>query len=217
MKKTLLPLLLLFLSLVSYAQPRIGLTVSPGFSFTDVKYDPNDDTQVSKDGTALRAKFGLEFEFPLAPNYSFVTGLIFAPKKLSVKASNFDEIRTSIFNQTEQYKIQYLQIPVTLKLYTNEIQPDMKLFFQLGFMGEILLYSEPLDKDNVLIDKFRFFDVSFTGGVGVEYGAGINSLLYGGVFYDHGLVNVVNDQNNDLSADLSIRMHMLHLKLGIKF
>ncbi|SHJ97410.1 Outer membrane protein beta-barrel domain-containing protein [Reichenbachiella agariperforans] len=217
MKKCLALLPLLFSCVICIAQPNIGLTVSPGFSFTRTTYQPSDDSQVSKGDMAFRAKFGLEIDFPITETYAFSTGILFAPKKISVVASDFDQITTSIINQKEEYKAQYLQIPATLKLFTSEIQPDLRLFFQLGFMGEILLYDQAFDKDYIMIEKFRFFDFSFTGGIGVEYGAEINTRLYAGVFYDRGLVNVVRDQNDDLAADLSIRMDMLHLKVGVKF
>lgn len=217
MKKYLVLIPALFVVSLAVCQPKIGLTVSPGFSFTRTKYLPSDDTQIDKGEQAFRAKFGLEFDFPLTNNYSFSTGLIYAPKKVSVKASQFDETTTSIMNQSEEYKAQYLQIPLTLKLFTSEIQPDLRVFFQLGFMGEILLYDEPMDRDNVLVDDFKFFDVSFTGGAGLEFGPEINSQLYGGIFYDRGLVNIIKDQNSDISDDLAVRMDMIHLKLGIKF
>ncbi|PIB37162.1 hypothetical protein BFP72_17985 [Reichenbachiella sp. 5M10] len=191
--------------------------VAPGLNFNQVHYQNTDDTHVNKKGLPFRAKFGLEFEFPITETYAFATGLIYAPKKLEIKSSGFNEGTSEMINQTEEYKLQYLQLPVTLKLYTSEIQPDLKVFFQLGFMGEILLHSQDVEAGNVMIDEFRFFDVSFTGGAGVEYGAGVNTLIYGGVFYDRGLVNVVKNQNNDITEDLVIRTDMLYLKIGLKF
>lgn len=217
MKKYLVLIPAVFWTVLSYAQPKIGLTVSPGLSMSRVKYLPNDDTQVDKGDLAFRAKFGLEFDFPVTNNYAVSTGLIYAPKRVSIETSNFDEATTTILNQKEEYKAQYLQIPLTLKLFTSEIQPDLRVFFQLGFMGEILLYNEKLDRDNVLVEDFRFFDFSFTGGAGLEFGPEINSQLYGGIFYDRGLVNIIHKQNSDLSDDLAVRMDMIHLKLGIKF
>ncbi|MGL1888462.1 MAG: PorT family protein [Reichenbachiella sp.] len=217
MTKTLTLIALLLITSFSYAQPKIGLTVSPGFSMSRVKYDSDTGENIKDGDPAFRVKFGLEFDFPLTENYAFSTGLIFAPKRATIQASSFNQATSEIVNQTEEYKVQYLQIPLSLKLFTSEIQPDLKLYFQLGFTGEILLYNEPLDQDYVLVEDFRFFDFSFTGGAGVEYGAGVNSTLYAGVFYDRGLVNIVSEQHPDINNDLAVFMDNISLRVGIKF
>jgi len=217
MKKSLILIFLISLSAIAYAQPKIGLIVAPGVSTNRIKYLSDVDENLQKERSALRIKFGLEADFYVTETYALNTGLIFAPKRVSVRATDFNETTTSITNQVEEYKVQYLQIPTSLKLFTSEIQPDMKLFFQLGFLTEILVYNEAIDPDNVLVEKFKFYDFSFSGGAGVEYGAGINSILYGGIFYDRGLVNIVKDQNSDLANELSVKMDYISLRLGIKF
>lgn len=217
MKKTLTLTLLMLLSIITYAQPKIGLIVAPGLSMNRPKYLSDVNETIEKESLTLRIKFGLEGDFHLTENYAINTGLVFAPKRISIRASDFNEATTSIVNQVEEYKINYIQLPASLKLFTSEIQPDMKLFFQLGFLLEILLSNEALEQDNVLIEKFKFYDFSFFGGVGVEYGAGINSILYGGIFYDRGLVNIVKDQHSDVTNELSVKMDYLSLRLGVKF
>ena len=208
MKKLSLTSLLLFLAFMAVSQVKIGLVVAPGFSGNRVKFE--EDT-VSNDGSEFRTKFGLEFDFPMTDNYSFGTGLIFAPKRVGI---SIDGPGGSF---KEEYKVQYLQIPATLKLFTNEIQPDLKVYFQLGFMGEIILFSEAVDNDYFMIEDFRFYDFSFTGGAGLEYGAGVNTIVYGGLFYDHGLANIVADQSDQIQGDLTIRSRFYSIKIGLKF
>ena len=100
---------------------------------------------------------GLEADFALTETYSFNTGLIFAPKRAGFSINPTDGSPSV----TEDYKVHYLQIPVTLKLFTSEIQPDIKAFFQLGFKGEIKLFDEPFNENYTLIDEFQPFDCSF--------------------------------------------------------
>ncbi len=183
---------------------------APEFSYGQVKYN-GETTSVDSDGATFLSKFGLEFDFMMSDTYAFSTGLIYSPKRLSLKAENADGTVIA-----EEYKIQYLQLPATLKLFTSEIQPDLKAYFQIGFMGEIMLYNEKLEDDNELVDKFQFFDFSFTGGAGLEYGAGVNTIIYGGVFYDLGLVNVIKEENAP-EDDLTAKMRAWSLKIGLKF
>ncbi|SMD35155.1 Outer membrane protein beta-barrel domain-containing protein [Reichenbachiella faecimaris] len=211
MKKIVPALLLVSIAFLGYAQPKLGLIVGPSLSMNQVKYIDDGNFDYSNDGAAFKFRFGLEADFMLSETYAFSTGAIFAPKRAGFSINPTDGSAPS----TQDYKVHYLQLPVTLKLFTSEIQPDLKLFFQLGFKGEIKLFDEPFKEDYDLIEKFHLFDCSFTGGVGVEYGAGINTVLFGGIFYDRGLVNIVKSSIADNS--LTSKMHTLDLKLGLKF
>ena len=214
MKKFAFSVSLLCFTFFAYSQPKIGLTFSPSMSISRVKYKSDITGDISNNGTAIRFKFGLEADFPVADNYSFSTGLIYAPKRAGYTTSGF----SGATEDFQDYRIQYLQIPLTLKLYTSEIQPDIKAFFKLGFLAEIKLFSEAMQQYNFeLVEKFTPYDVSFTFAAGVEYGAGINSVLYASIFYDRGLVNIVERQYQFIPNDLITKLDMVGLQLGIKF
>ena len=210
MKKFLFAFGLIFISALSYAQPKIGLTFAPGVSLNRVKYKSADtDIDVSKFESAFRFKFGLEADFMLTETYAFSTGIFYAPKRLGLTHT------VGSITTTEEYRIQYVQIPITMKLYTSEIQPDIKAFFHLGFLFEIKAFDEPYNESYTLVDEFEFFDVAFQFGMGIEYGAGVNSILYAGLYYDRGLVNVV--KRSTTPEDIVAKIDMLNLRLGIKF
>lgn len=212
MNKILVIALFVLISLSCLAQGKVGLIVAPMVSSNRVNYyDETDVTSVSNNGSELRVRFGLEFDSFKSDTYAISTGLIFAPKRVAVTAS------TTAVSYAEEYKVQYLQLPVTVKLFTSEVQPDAKIFFQLGFMGEVNIFSEPFDRDFELVEEFGLFDVSFTGGVGLEYGKGIGNTVYGGFFYDRGLLNIVSKQSEVLPEDLEIRTSGLSFKFGLKF
>lgn len=118
---------------------------------------------------------------------------------------------------TEVYNLQYLQIPISLKLYTTEIQPDLRPFFQIGFLTEVKLFDEPIYPTYDLVEDFKFYDVSFLGGMGVEYGAGVNTVLYLGLFYSRGLVNIVKTTTDPVDEILVAKMDAFNLRLGVKF
>ena len=83
-------------------------------------------------------------------------------------------------NPFESYDINYLQIPLSLKLYTNEIAPDMSLFFQVGLALEFKIFEQALDEDYEFVSKFSFFDTAAIIGTGIEYRLGVNTLFFAG-------------------------------------
>lgn len=208
MKKYFLFLLLFVLFFDINAQLKIGITCSPGLSVTRVKYK-NDVVNINDDGVAFTIKLGLEIDFPITETYFFSTGLIFAPKRAKYLLNGPSGILK------EEYKIQYLQIPFTLKLYTNEIIPDIKAYVQLGILGEIKIFDEPLDNAYTLVTKFKAYDTSFLFGIGVEYGASISTLLYATIVYNRGLLDIIN--KSTATNNLSTKLDIISLQLGIKF
>jgi len=208
MKKYLLLFIFFAFLLEIKAQPKIGITFSPSLSTGRVKYK-DDVVDIKDDGSAFKFKFGLEVDFPVTETYSLSTGLIFTPKRAGFA------LDSPLGSSKEEYKLQYLQIPLTLKLYTNEIIPDIKAYFQLGFLGEIKVFDEPSDDDYTLVTKFKPYDTSFLFGIGAEYGASISSILYAAIVYNRGLVNIINEST--ATNDLSTKLDMLSLQVGIKF
>ena len=118
-------------------------------------------------------------------------------------------------------KIQYLQIPATLKLFTNELAPDLKGYLQIGSALEILVFNEPEDPDFERIDKFTPIDIPVIIGAGVEFRAGINTTLFGGFSYQRGLINVVGETSTPVGGagvdNLQIRSTVFSIDLGVKF
>lgn len=210
MKKFILVAALMMSAIYSQAQLKIGLMVAPEISYGQVDHS-SELTNIESDGSTLLGRFGLEFDYMGSDTYAFSTGLLYSPKRLALKGTAAGQ------TITEEYKIQYVQVPITVKLFTSEIQPDLKAYFQLGFLAEVLVNDEPLEDDHVLVDEFQFFDLAFTAGAGVEYGAGVNTIIYGGLCYDMGLVNVVKEFDSESSDDLSAKMRGWSLKLGLKF
>ncbi len=193
------------------AQPKIGLTFSPSLSTNRVKFK-SDQLDISPNGGAVKFKFGMEADFAITDTYSFSTGVIYAPKRLAFTITPDGEQP-----RDEVYKTQYLQLPLTMKLYTSEVVPDIKAFFQLGVLAEIKIYSEPQEDSYTLVEKIRPFDSSFVFGVGVERNAGTNSTLYAALVYNRGLINAVSKTDPDVSEELVTKLDMFSIQLGIKF
>lgn len=204
MKKFLFSLLIL-LSIGSMAQVKLGLKLAPVISANRAK---NDAQTVENDGSKMKFSIGLVADKVLSDTYYLSTGLIYLPKRAA--------FRNADGTVEEEYKLQYLQIPATLKLFTNELAPDMKAYLQLGAALEIKVFDEAEDPTYINIEKFTPIDIPVILGAGIEYRAGINTTLFGGFSYQRGLINAVNEASAAFE-DLQLRNAVFSIDLGVKF
>jgi len=209
MKRFIFVIVLLIGSIEAFTQVKIGLQLSPTISSNRVETQ-SDTYQIENDGSKLKFRFGIISDFLITNNYYFSTGLLYAPKRVALKYKPI-----GMNTELEEYDLQYLQIPLTMKLYTNEITLDTKLFFNLGANLEIAI-SEKFDKDNILIEDFKFFDTSLVLGVGIERKIGTNTAAYGGISYNRGLVNPIN-KSLDVGEKILLKNDLISFDLGIKF
>ncbi|MFT7032427.1 MAG: hypothetical protein ACJA2S_000927 [Cyclobacteriaceae bacterium] len=214
MNRFIFLILCLVLGTVAQAQPKIGLSFAPSTVLNRVKYQ-SDNANVTNSGSAFGFKIGLELDFDIADNYAFNTGLTYAPKKTGYL---IDPLDSPI--QEEEYKLQYLQIPLTMKLYTSELIPDVRGFFQLGILAEIKIFSEPADDTYTMVESFKPFDTSLVLGFGAERNSGASSVLYAAIIYNRGLINTISNlgpNNASITEGLTSKLDMLSLQVGIKF
>ena len=204
MKKFLFSLLIL-LSIGTTAQVKLGLKLAPVITSNRAK---NDAQTVENDGSKMKFSVGLVADKVLSDTYYFSTGLIYLPKRAS--------FRNADGTVEEEYKLQYLQIPASLKLFTNELAPDIKAYLQVGSALEIKVFDEAEDPSFVNVEKFTPIDIPVIIGGGIEYRAGINTTLFGGFSYQRGLINTVNEASAAFE-DLQLRNTVFSIDLGVKF
>ena len=203
-------LFLLCIDLVQ-AQFKIGIRFGGAVSSARVK-EVSDTVRISKGDNVVRPLFGLTFDMPIKENVSFSSGLSYAPKKVSI---NY-EGNSGNFSGSERYRLQYLQIPVLIRFTTNEIMPGFKVYFTTGFYGEFKVFEESNERDPVIVQKFRPIDASFNLGSGVELSLGPDTIVYGGVTYNRGLINSVKDVISS-DADLKINNDLIGIEVGVRF
>ncbi|MEM9327529.1 MAG: porin family protein [Bacteroidota bacterium] len=199
-------------STLGHAQTKLGLKFSPLFSFNHQMELTSDSLDAENDGANLKFGLGLVVDQQLTDTYFFSTGLFIVPKKIGI---NIQEEGGTFPNTLEEYNVQYLQLPVTLKLMTNELSPDFGIFFQVGGGFEIKLGDEALEEEYVLVESFKPFDVMVMIGGGIEYRVGVNTALFGGLSYQRGVINVIDETLSNI--DLSVRNSVLSIDFGIKF
>ena len=226
------------------AQLKIGLRVAPLIAYgrvqdqtkRDLATPVNGSQDIKHTGDAATVSFsgGIIFDYFFKPNYAFGTGIYYTVKRASVDAGPLGKA---------DWNLQQIQIPVTIKLYTNEIAPDFKLYFQLGGALDFAIAQKlnKFESDDPSIEEpdgtpLRPIDVSIILGSGVEYRIAESTTLFAGFSYNRGLLNLnnkkglVNEGGQDLSAvsqalnnretsseHYGVRVDVVALDLGIKF
>jgi hypothetical protein len=207
MKRSFLLLCLMGLFYQAQAQTQIGVKISPMLSVNRVASDDNNISATS-DGVGFRASFGPIVDFFLMENYYFSTGLLYTPKRAGIT------IRDSGIEQSEDYKLQYLQLPATLKMFTNELALDTRLYFQVGGIPEIKI-DEKNTSGDTFVRKFRAIDFSVIAGFGVEYRLGVSSTAFAGISYSRGLINAASKRYEN--HDFKLKHDLISLDFGLKF
>jgi len=192
------------------AQFKLGMKFSPALSTNRVE-STSDTTSIDTDGLGVRLALGPIADFQIRDNYYVSTGLIYVSKR-----AGFEGTTESGERFTEEYSLQYLQIPVTLKLFTNEVALDKKIYFQVGATLDFNINEDSKSQTNFLVEDFLIFDSSLLIGMGMEYKVGVNTILFGGFTYQRGLINAVNEKG-PVNGDLSLKNDYISLDLGIKF
>ncbi len=213
MRKFLLIFLLSTLSFTGFSQFKIGFQASPILSTNRVEYD-GDDANISSDGSGIRIAIGPIVDIELTEHYYVSTGILFASKRAgiegSVPGSGFPPVR-------EEYNLQYVQIPATLKLFTNEVALDKRIYFQFGGQFEFNVKEEPAKEEYSAIEDFRLFDLGIMAGLGMEYKLGVNTIIFGGLSYHRGLINAISEVPAGSNGDLSLKNDYIGLNFGVKF
>lgn len=201
----------LFFSTVLLCQDyRIGIKIAPTLS--NVRTSIGDGgTSLERDGSAVKFLLGAFVDMPFKENYFFHAGVNFASKATKISAQNGVSAM-----RMEEYDHEYLQVPLLLKLYTNELVLDTKLYFNFGVIPEIRLNSANEEPGNILIIEFSDFDLAGNFGGGVERSIGVNTRIFAGLNYNIGFLNTVKTQSTAYN-DFTIKNNLFSLEVGIKF
>jgi len=227
MKKTLTLLLLASLTLPAIAQDskvgpqqrkkfRMGLNVSPSVDWFQT-------TTAGLDLEAVRVKFGagLTGEYAFGNNYALTFGLEYkgAGGALAFQNAYYlskEDLNAPFELKTRNYRYDYVNIPITMKLMTNEIG-YFTYFAQVGVDLSILASAKGYDKGNLVsVDSLglpaftakerdyrdiygssSFGQVRLRVGVGAEWNFSGNTSLVFSLTYHHGFIDMLRDADGD--------------------
>jgi len=195
---------------------KFNVEVDPQFAWFS-----SDEETVEPDGSIFHVHTGLNMDFYFAENYAFVLGvginnlggnLLYAD---STEFSSKGETLLVEPNQSVKLNLQYIDIPVGLKLKTEELG-YATYFLQLGFNPMINLNAKASSEDKSfdkvdIKESIISFYLGYHVGRGVEYKLGGSTALIGGVRWSSGFTDVTdNDRAN-------VTLNALSIHLGILF
>jgi len=198
---------------------RLGLSIAPNLGWITPS-----GKKVDSDGSKLGFRFGLMTDFIIGANanYAFATGLYSNNIGAKYKRTYTALTDSLVSSQTAALRVQYVELPISIKLKTNEIG-YMTYFGQIGFdtgfrVGakgdyETVRNGQTVSlKDEDASDDVSEFRVALVVGAGFEYNFSGNTSALVGLKYSNGFNNVFD--NDDLGQ---AKLHYAELTLGMLF
>ena len=224
MKKILTGLLLSILTLTASAQfgpgPdygfRLGLAANPTIGWVK----PESGTS---NGANLGFSYGLLADFNFTRNYSFSTGISITTingKSTEIDPSRYYDAITypDPTPYDLKYMLQYVEIPLTVKLRTEKIG-YVRWYGQFGLSNGFLTSAKQDASvngksiaENAHVNKdINFYRAGLIIGGGVEYDVARNTSVTTGLTYNNGFTNISSNSNT------SVRNHYIAINFGVFF
>ncbi|MFD2248615.1 porin family protein [Pontibacter ruber] len=219
MKKLSLLVLFLGFGLSAMAQVEIGAMISP--TIASNRFIAEDKYNLEKESNKLRFGVGVVADYFFSQNYAFSTGLMYRSKGSEIQYNYTSEDGSSISGK-DDIDVQYLELPVSLKLFTNEVAPDVVMYFQVG--GSLNTKVSAKVNDKKVIDgertskRFNIFETDALIGTGAEMLLGQSTKIFGGITYHRGLTNIDDYYKKRLGdKNIAVKNNGVSIDVGVKF
>jgi len=203
-----------------------------------VSWFSSDIDSVRNDGARSGFNFGLTFNYFFGPNYAISTGinLISAGGRLVCKkttdfglSDNLDLQPVTVnSNDAIVYKVQYLSVPLGLKLQTNQIG-YITFFTDLGLDPKIVIGSKVDIPSNEIENRkapeeVKALNISYHAIAGIEYAIGGNTSIVIGIGFENNFADITKDLRGNIINEVTfdqfkdkISHKMISLRFGVNF
>lgn len=210
---------------------RMGLSVSSVVSWLN---PDGDDSFVDPDGVRFNIGYGLHTDFGLGTNqnYYFSTGIFVLNTGGRLKYTYRDPANGQDYARTIDYRMNYINIPLTMMLRTNEIGYSV-YFARVGVDNGIKIKSAYNSKDVGPSGTFAKDDANspdysmlYRAALHIEGGVEFNvtgtTNIFVSLTWNNGLNNVFSSDAKAVNKDLSLKgikgnSNALMLTLGAYF
>ncbi|MBC7571158.1 MAG: PorT family protein [Spirosoma sp.] len=175
-------------------------------------------------GSGIRMSVGPTIDyFFFKDRYALSSGLFYTIKRSGFQMpGNFGESRVGPGAPYKEstYNLQYLQVPVSVKLFANNIAPSMRVYVQTGGLLSLKLAEHALEPERnglYLADsggdrrQYGFGDIELLLGAGIQYRINPVNAVNIGLSYQRGLLDVAR------GGQLLSKSRAVSLDLGFKF
>lgn len=212
MRKLILILIIgLYLPAISEAQDQkfhFGFKITPNMAWIKP-----DQKNLDREGYRFGFTYGVQTEFRLSENYAFATGAQMSYRGGKLKRdSGADSLGNNLADVSTIYKIQYVEIPLTIKMLTNQFN-KVRYFGQFGFAPGVMIRAlkEVGSEDKIDAKKdINFFNVNMIIAAGLEYEISGSTVAFGGIEFNNGFVDVIDgDGGKGFSNYLGLNIGIL--------
>jgi hypothetical protein len=214
MKRITILLSLLLLGIYANSQDlKFGVYFSPNIAWLSPE-----SKDVKGNGSIVRFSGGLNIENYFAKNYAFATGIGIGGQggKLIYDGTSNNELNVydSAYNlagKEVKYTFQYINIPLGLKLRSNEIG-YMRFHVVVGFTNQFNIKARASDEtagdfnDDSIKDEISLYNLGYHFGGGIDYALGEDTSLSFTIVYDNGFIDVFKPSPRISSRVVSLRM-----------
>jgi len=203
-----------------------GLNFTPGIYWVS----PNTSNNTAN-GASFGYSYGANLEFYFTPNYAFLTGFEIANIGAKYINANPNPTPSTLDSTiTHDESLQYLQIPLELKLKTvpfgnvryygvvgldlgfllkatDDYNTSVTPFFHPGYTGHVLYSDNNVD----ISGQTDFFRLSLVIGLGAEYTLAGSTALQASLVYNNCFTNMNNTSSN------AVNIKGIELMLGVLF
>lgn len=206
MKKQLFAAAMLLLPFLGFAQIdanniQLGFTLTPNIAWLNFN---DDDVSTASDGARIGFSYGVLGDFSLAENQNYYFSTAFTVTSVNGKAEITDDAGTN----SAVYKLQYIEIPLTLKLKSN--QKETGRFygqFGLGTGVKIGAKRDMAGNDDVNISKsINNVRLSLIAGGGAEWQLDRNMALLTGLTFNNGFTDIFDGSGNARSSYVAFNL-----------
>jgi opacity protein-like surface antigen len=208
---------ILFSYFLSNAQDvKFGVHVDPKFT-----WQVPESRDVEKVGSTFGFGGGLIIDRYFQDNYAFETGISLGTQGGKLKFdynfpfNAYDQVDTLPAGTTVDYSLQYITIPLGLKLKSNEIG-YFTFFVNLGITNQLNIKAKASTDDDselknaTVKEEINWFDMGYHFGGGIEYALSKDTAVLLGIFYQNGFLDVT-------TASPRVNSRVLTIRTGIIF
>ena len=234
--KTVIILLILFTVLMSQnlkAQQKpfkLGFKISPAISWLSP-----DSKHYKSDGNEFSFSWGLIADITLMEHYylgtgfniSYFKGSLQYPHQMTIDGDNYTGTMVRTYNQ------RYIEVPLTIKMKTNEFKDHFLFYGLIGFNTGILIRAKAdenfsgtyngatksySDTQVDIKDESTLFKTALIVGAGTEYVIDESVSVIVGINFNSGLTNVLKGSNTVYpDIDAKAVPSYFELNLGVIF
>lgn len=174
-----------------------------------------DSKGLERDGSKLGFSYGIVTEFRIQDNYAFATGLQVTYRGGRLNYRYADDAANPEFSY--KLNLQYVEIPITLKMKTNEFG-KMRYFGQFGLEPGFNIRSKvdyelesrgtsqvgwvlDTEYDEDFSEYVNSFNLSMIIAAGLEYKLSGSTVLFGSFEFNNGFVDIFKKVKQPVKED----------------